>query len=123
MCVNCLNGRILDAKIMREHLLCDGFLRSYKTWTWRGELLNLPRVSVIEEYVESTIDDAVHYDVDDDRLEDMICDVGAESFIEAHGYGSTSSDAKTPLYPGSTTFTRLSTVLRLMNLKAINGRT
>jgi len=43
-CVNCLNGRILDVKIMREHLLCDGFLRSYKTWTWHGELLNLPRV-------------------------------------------------------------------------------
>jgi len=27
-CVNCLNGRILDVNIMREHLLCDGFLRS-----------------------------------------------------------------------------------------------
>ena len=25
-CVNCLNGRILDVKIIREHLLCDGFL-------------------------------------------------------------------------------------------------
>ena len=44
LCVNYLNGRILDVKIMREHLLCDGFLRSYKTWTWHGELLNLPRV-------------------------------------------------------------------------------
>ena len=32
-CVNYLNGRILDVKTMREHLLCDGFLRSYTTWT------------------------------------------------------------------------------------------
>jgi len=31
-CVNYLNGRILDVKIMREHLLCDGFLRFYTTW-------------------------------------------------------------------------------------------
>ena len=31
--VKCLNGRILDVKIMREHLLCDGFLRPYSTWT------------------------------------------------------------------------------------------
>jgi len=62
---------------MREHLLCDGFLQSYTTWTWHGELLNLPRVSVIEEYVGSTMDEAVHDDVDDDRLEHMICDVGA----------------------------------------------
>ena len=64
---------------MREHLLCDGFLRSYKTWTWHGELLNLPCVSVTEEYVGSPMDDALH----DDRLEDMIRDVGVESFAEA----------------------------------------
>jgi len=32
-----------------------------------------------------------------------------------------SSDAETPLYPGSTNFTQLLTLLRLMNLKAING--
>ena len=31
-CVNCLNGRILDVKKIWEHLLCDGFLRSYTTW-------------------------------------------------------------------------------------------
>ena len=43
LCINGLNGRILDVKIMREHLLCDGFLQSYTTWTWHGELLNLPR--------------------------------------------------------------------------------
>jgi len=108
---------------MRENLLCDGFFRSYKTWTWHAELLNLPRVFVTEEYVGSTIDDAEHDDVDDDRLEDMIRDVGADSFAEAHGYGSMSSDAETPLYPISTNFTRLSVVLRLMNLKAINGWT
>ena len=40
--VNFLNGRILDVKMIREHLLCDGFLRSYTAWTWHGELLNLP---------------------------------------------------------------------------------
>jgi len=116
-----LNGRILDVKIIREYLLCDGFLRSYTTWTWHGKLLNLPRVSIIEEYVGSNMDDAIHDDVNDDQLEDMIHDVGAESFAEAHGYGSMSIDAETPFYPGSTNFTRLSTILRLMNLKAING--
>ena len=45
----------------------------------------------------------------------MIRDVETESFVEAHGYGIMSSDAETPLYPGSTNFTQLSTVLRLMN--------
>jgi len=118
-----LNGRILDVKIIRENLLCDGFLRSYTTWTWHDELLNLPRVFVTEEYVGSNMDDAVHDDVDDDQLEDMIRDVGAESFAEVNGYGSMPSDAKTPSYLGSTNFARLSAVLRLMNLKAINGWT
>ena len=71
----------------------------------------------------STMDDAVHDDVDNDRLEDIICDVRAESFVEVHGYGSMSSDAETSLYPRSTNFTRLSAMLRLMNLKAIHGWT
>jgi len=66
------------------------------------------------------MDDVVHGEVHDDRLENMICDVGADSFAETHGNGSMSSDADTPLYPESTNFTRLSPVLRLMNLKAIN---
>ena len=82
--------------------------------------MNLPRVSVSEEYVGS---DALHGEVHDDRLEDMIHDVGDESFAEAHGYERMPSYAKTPLYPGSTNFTRFSAVLRLMNLKTINGWT
>jgi len=73
---------------MKAHLHHDGFLRSYKTWTWHGELLNLPRFFVTEEYVGSTMDDAVHDDLDDDRLKDMIRDVRAESFAKAHRYGS-----------------------------------
>ena len=55
----------------------------------------------------------------DDRLEDMIRDVGAKSFANAV-FENMSNDAETSLYPGSTNFTRLSTVLRLMNLKAMN---
>ena len=73
--------------------------------------------------MESTIDDAVHGEVHDVRLEDMICDVGVESFVEVHGYESMSSYVETPLYHGSSNFTWLLVVLRLMNLKAINGWT
>jgi len=57
----------------------------------------------------------------DDRLENMIRDVGAESCEEVHGYGRMSSNLDTQLYLGSTNFTWLSTMLRLMNLKTING--
>jgi len=87
----------LDVNKIREHLLCDRFLRFYITWTWHGELLNLPSVSISEEYVWSTMDDAVCGEVHDDQLEDMIHYVGVESPL---WYGSMSSNVETPLYPG-----------------------
>jgi len=83
-CVICLNGRRLDVNKIREHLLCDGFLQSYTTWTWHGELLHLPSVYVSQEYVQSIMDDVVH----DDRLEDMIHDVEVDYFAKEHGYRS-----------------------------------
>ena len=39
------------------------------------ELLHLPSMYECQEYVYSIMDDGV----DDDRLEDMICDVGVDS--------------------------------------------
>jgi len=103
----------LSVSEIREHLLCDGFLKSYTTWTWHGELLDLRSVRGASE--------KVHFSMDD-RLEDMIRDVGAESFANAV-FENMSNDAETPLYPSSNNFTRLSAVLRLMNLKAMNGWT
>jgi len=67
-CVNCLNGRILIVSEIREHFLCDGFLKNYTTWTWHGELLDLPTLRGASEEVDFLVDD---------RLEDMIRDVGA----------------------------------------------
>ena len=60
-----------------------------------------------------------------DRLEDMICDLGQESFKQAHApmYEGLQSDSKKPLYPGcKNSLTLLSAVLSLVNVKAIYGR-
>ena len=103
----------MSASENREHLSCDGFLKNYTIWTWHAELLDLPNVRRASE--------EVHFSMND-RLEDMIRDVGVESFANAV-FENMSNDAETPLYPGSTNFTRLSAVLRLMNLKAKNGWT
>jgi len=48
---------------------------------------------------------------------------GVEAFSQAHVYKTTSTDAEILLYVNSTKFTWLSTLWRLMNLKATNGRT
>jgi len=55
-----------------------------------------------------------------DRLEDIIHDVGAESFAQALVYENISIDADTSLHPCLTNFTRLLIVLRLMNLIVMN---
>jgi len=54
-------------------------------------------------------------------MEDMIRDVGAEAFAQAYVYETMYVDAETLLYVSSTKFTRLSTILILMNLKVTNG--
>nr|KYP39006.1 hypothetical protein KK1_039716 [Cajanus cajan] len=59
----------------------------------------------------------------EDQIEDMIRDVGQEFFQQAqsHVYDTLKSDSETPLFPDCTTYTRLSAVLRLMNLKEKYG--
>jgi len=75
---------------------------------WHGELVDTPTMVEAHEFVDKTMED---------RLEDMICDVGLQTFAKAV-YENMTIDAKTPLYTGSTDFTRLSTILRCINLKA-----
>ena len=50
----------------------------------------------------------------DDRMEDMIRDIGPESFKRAHEYDTLCKDKDQPLYLGYTKYTRLSASLKLM---------
>jgi len=62
----------LNVTEIRKYILCDDFLQNYTSWTWDDELLDLPNVSQTKGFVDSTMDD---------RFEDTICDIGAESFV------------------------------------------
>ena len=69
-CINCLNGRRQKVDDIQEHLLCDGIKRNYTTWIWHGELTDMQSGSQSESFdVEMR-----------DHLEDMIRDLGQESF-------------------------------------------
>ena len=74
--VNFLNERKLNATQVREHLICDGFLRSYTIWRWHGELIDIPTVSRIEHVVHSTMkerrQERCEERVEEDNMEDMI---------------------------------------------------
>ena len=56
-------------------------------------------------------------------MDDMIRDIGGESVHQAHVFDSLKDDSRTELYPGCSSFSRLSAVLRLFNMKARNGWT
>jgi len=32
-CVNCVNGKRLHIEFIRKHIICDGLLKNYITWT------------------------------------------------------------------------------------------
>ena len=56
-------------------------------------------------------------------MDDMIRDIGGESVHQAHVFDSLKDDSLIELYPGCSSFSRLSVVLRLFNMKARNGWT
>ena len=112
-CVNCINGRCHSLNEIRTHLICNDFSRSYTNWIWHSELPDIPTAADTEVVHVQTVD----------RMEDMIRDLRAEGFVEAHGpyCDELKTDSKVPLYLGCTTFTRLSVVLALVNLKVRFG--
>jgi len=56
-------------------------------------------------------------------MDDMIRDIGGESVHQAHVFDSLKDDSLTQLYPNFSSFTCLSVVLWLFNMKARNGLT
>jgi len=112
-CVKCFNIAPLEAEVLCEHLGVHGICQNYTTWTWHGELVDVQKPPQQKEL-----------DVEvGDRLEEMIRDIGQDSFQRAHMYDTLRSDNEKPLYSGCKKYTRLSAVLRLFNLKAIHGWT
>ncbi|XP_058784039.1 uncharacterized protein LOC131658801 [Vicia villosa] len=113
-CVRCANQEPKPGKKeIMDYLICKGICQSYTQWIWHGEVVANSNVSQR---------DNVSVEMDD-RLEDMMRDIGQDSFKREHAYDSLCNDKDKPLYPGCTNFTRLSAVLKLFNLKAISGWT
>ena len=93
-----MNGKQLEIRLIREHVLCDGFLKNYTKWIWHGEFLDVTPLSD-NQYSN------IHFE---DRMEDMIRDVGEDSFQQAHMCDSLKDDSETPLHLGCTSLTHLS---------------
>jgi len=109
-CVNCVNGRRHSVNEIRTHLICDGFSWSYTNWIWHSELQEIQTAPATEAVDVQT----------GERMEDMLRDLGAEGYLKAQGpyYDDLKTGSKVLLYLGCATFSRLSVVLALVNVKA-----
>ncbi|XP_071739611.1 uncharacterized protein [Rutidosis leptorrhynchoides] len=112
-----------DLRTISQHLIVNGFVDEYICWSWHGELLVDNHNVRYEGNVDGTNanmdsrDDGYH-----DNLEDMLHDL--EHNIDKNDFDKLQqsfTDSEKPLYAGCTKFTKLSAVLRLVNLKANNN--
>ncbi|KAJ8644140.1 hypothetical protein MRB53_005888 [Persea americana] len=118
----------------REHLILNGFLKQYKNWIrHREEYVSYRR----EERDEIEVDDMSETDPMIAMLNDIACGLAPEyTSCETEGAGGSNSrsdaneealryfeildDAQTKLYPGCKDFSKLSFIVELLHLKALN---
>ncbi|XP_075483702.1 uncharacterized protein LOC142523858 [Primulina tabacum] len=98
-CIRCKNKKYMTFDKVYEHLIIKGFDPSYTIWFFHGET-DTPQFEGEDEEVGHTTSDARDYEFAD--------------LLE---------DAETPLFPGCTTYTKLSASITLYNYKSTNGHT
>ena len=132
---------------MKSHLIRRGFVEIYHVWAWHRESygktstaatkekthndqdddddINVESDDFIEEgdYVENDIEGDL--ETGNDNFDEMFCDVENEYINDENDaykkFAELKNDSQIPLFPGCKTFTKLSAVLNLYNLKASNG--
>ncbi|XP_071686960.1 uncharacterized protein [Rutidosis leptorrhynchoides] len=131
-CKNCQNfDSYIDSSVITQHLIVDGFVEDYTCWSWHGEFLsdnpiddkcntdhNATNDNDVDINFDSDMDDYI------DNLDDMLHDVDVDGNIDENNYDKFQQmfvDSEKPLYTGCTKFSKLSAVLRLLNLKTNNG--
>ncbi|XP_021859270.1 uncharacterized protein [Spinacia oleracea] len=125
-CVECNNMVRLGVSNLRDHLITNGINQLYKCWLNHGEILgdsfsNMDSGRVFDTWMEGETHEEFMYD--DDGVEELINVLEENIQYCPEMLENLSSDAKKPLYPGSSKFSRLSGVLELLNVKARNGVT
>ncbi|XP_062118464.1 uncharacterized protein LOC133832096 [Humulus lupulus] len=116
-CLKCFNVTKLSFNKIKEHLFFNGIDRSYKIWYSHGEKPpNIPDPPSRISKVRRNIDE-----VNWDSLDEMIDDAHYGTIVDPNKFETLLSDDEKPIYPDCKRFTKLSTLLRLFNLKAKHG--
>ncbi|XP_042757967.1 uncharacterized protein LOC111879186 [Lactuca sativa] len=118
-CVDCQNCCMYtDSAKIEEHLIIRGFMRDYTCWSRHGEILVDHNVAPSEynDDIDDTNDN--NYDNLSGMLHDCEDSVAEDDYEK---FQQLFDESEKPLYIGCTKFTKLSAVLKLINLKANNG--
>ncbi|KAJ8643466.1 hypothetical protein MRB53_005214 [Persea americana] len=133
-CRKCANQYYYRREFVREHLILKGFLKQYNNWIRHGEEYVSCRR---EERDEIEVDDMSEADPMIAMLNDIACRLAPEyTSCETEGAGGSNprsgvdeealryfkilDDAQTELYPGCKDFSKLSFIVELLHLKALN---
>ncbi|XP_023756321.1 uncharacterized protein LOC111904846 [Lactuca sativa] len=119
LCVDCQNCCMYtDSAKIEEHLIIRGFMRDYTCWSRHGEILVYHNVAPSEynDDIDDTNDN--NYDNLSGMLHDCEDNVAEDDYEK---FQQLFDESEKPLYTGCINFTKLSVVLKLINLKANNG--
>ena len=116
-CLKCGNCEKHSRKGVRDHLYVNGIDESYKFWFWHGE--ELPNSSFYDE--SSKFDTHTCEDQDVGSVKEMIEVAHEEYSKDPTGFEKLLIDAEKPLYEGCKKYTKLSTLVKLYNLKVRYG--
>ncbi|KAM6553910.1 hypothetical protein CsatB_014672 [Cannabis sativa] len=115
-CLKCGNMERMTIVQIREHLFKNGIDRSYKVWYHHGQKI---RRSSEGPSRKDKIVNNVEYE--DDHIAEMINEAEFESQVRPETFQTMLEDAEKPIYTNCSRFTKLSTLIRLYNLKAKHG--
>lgn len=121
----------MEANIVIEHLICDGFKHGYRLWIFHGEASSSAHCTTHEQVqVEQRA-------VDRDEIPEMLRDMayGLDQMGEGGAADGSSGDANNDvddfyrlvddasqeLYPGCKTFSKLNFLVRLLHTKFLGG--
>ncbi|CAM8950986.1 unnamed protein product [Rhodiola kirilowii] len=114
-CMGCWNFKKVKPKKLHKHLLLKGINPQYTVWYLHGEG---EQQNFEPPPVESLSED--NDDWEEDNLIEMVNNVANDFVDTPHILESLRNDSELPLYEECSKYTRLSTTLKLFNLKAKN---
>jgi len=129
-CRKCVNSFWKEASEVREHLICDGFLKGYRTWNLHGE------ASSSVNYGNCDAAEVIEDSSEDDEISDLLRDLAAglddrgdfednsstlETCPELVALQKLVAENSKELYPNCKKYIQLRFLIRLLHIKLLGG--